>query len=169
MDMPDFKPNDQKTKPFWKRLEYGVNFQTTHNNYYFPTVTDLGLSLGYKLGGSNSVGVGASYKIGWGNGIQHIAVSSQGVGLRSYLDIKIKKTWFAAGGFEYNYTTPFSSFQDLRQIERWTKSGLIGISKQVSVKGRFFKQTKLQLLWDFLSYQQVPKTQPVLFRIGYTF
>jgi len=169
VDMPDFKPNDQKTKTFWKRLEYGFNFQTTHNNNYFPTVTDFGLSLGYNLGHSNIIGVGASYKVGWGNGIQHIALSSQGAGLRSFLEIKLKKTWSAAGGFEYNYTTPFSSFQDLRAIERWTKSGLIGISKQVSMKGKFFKQTKLQLLWDFLSYQQVPKTQPLIFRVAYTF
>ena len=169
MDMPDFKPNDQKTKTFWRRLEYGANFQTTHNNYYFPTVTDLGLSLGYKLGHSNVVGVGASYKIGWGNGIQHVALSSQGVGLRSFLEIKIKSSFSATGGFEYNYTTPFTSFQDIRQIQRWTQSGLIGISKTVSMKSRVFKKTKLQLLWDFLSYQQVPKTQPIIFRVGYAF
>jgi len=127
----------------------------------------LGFSLGYRLGHSNVVGVGASYKVGWGNGIQHVALSSQGAGLRSFLEIKVKTTWYATGGFEYNYTTPFTSFQDIRQIERWTQSGLIGVSKTVSMKSRFFKQTKLQLLWDFLSYQQVPKTQPILFRIGY--
>ncbi|HEY4288048.1 MAG TPA: hypothetical protein VGN00_13175 [Puia sp.] len=169
MDMPDFKPNDQKTKTFWHRLEYGANFQTTHNNYYFPMVTDLGLSLGYKLGHSNVVGIGASYKLGWGNGIQHVALSSQGVGLRSFLELKVKRTWFATGGFEYNYTTPFRSHQDIKEIQDWTKSGLVGISKTVSIKSRFFKQTKLQLLWDFLSYQQVPKTQAVLFRVGYDF
>jgi hypothetical protein len=168
MDMPDFKPNDQHTRTFWRRLEYGTNFQTARNNYYFPTVTDLGLSVGYRLGHSNVVGVGASYKIGWGNGIQHIALSSQGVGLRSFLEIKVKSSWFATGGFEYNYTTPFSSFQDLRQIERWTQSGLIGVSKTVSMKSHVFKKAKLQLLWDFLSYQQIPKTQPLLFRIGYS-
>ena len=169
IDMPNFKPNDQKTKTFWKRIEYGANFQTTHNNYYFPTTTDLGLSLGYKLGHGNIIGVGASYKIGWGNGINHIALSSQGVGLRSFLEIRIKSSFSATGGFEYNYATPFTSFQDIRQIERWTKSGLVGISKTVSMKSRVFKKTKLQLLWDFLSYQQVPKTQPVLFRIAYNF
>jgi hypothetical protein len=169
MDMPDFKPNDQKTKTLWKRLEYGVNFQTTHDNFYFPTVTDFGLSLGYKLGNSNVVGVGASYKVGWGNGINHIALSSQGVGLRSFLQIKIKSSFSATGGFEYNYTTPFTSYQQLRQIQYWTTSGLIGITKTVSMKSRVFKKTQLQLLWDFLSYQQVPKTQPILFRIAYNF
>ena len=169
IDMPDFKPNDQKTKTFWKRLEWGANFQTTHNNYYFPTVTDLGLSLGYRLGHSNTVGAGVSYKIGWGNGIQHIALSSQGVGLRFFLDIKIKGSFSATGGLEYNYTTPFTSYQQLKQLQYWTRSGLIGISKTVSMKSRVFKKTRLQLLWDFLSYQQVPKTQPVLFRVGYQF
>jgi hypothetical protein len=169
MDMPNFKPNDQKTKTFWRRIEYGANFQTTRNSYMFPTVSDLGLSLGYKLGHGNSIGVGASYKLGWGNGIQHIALSSQGLGLRSYLQVKIKGSFSATGGFEYNYTTPFTSYQQLRQLEYWTKSGLVGVTKTISVKSRVFKKTSLSLLWDFLSYQAVPKTQPVLFRVGYTF
>ena len=169
IDMPDFKPNEQKTKTFWRRLEYGTNFQTTRNSYYFPTVSDFGLSVGYKLNDKSTVGIGASYKLGWGNGIQHIAFSSQGLGLRSFLEIKLKGSFSATGGLEYNYATPFSSYQDLRQIQRWTQSGLIGVSKTVSMKSRVFKKTKVQLLWDFLSYQQVPRTQPILFRVGYNF
>jgi hypothetical protein len=169
MDVPDFKPNDQKTKSFLGRLEYGTNFQTTRNNYYFPTVTDFGLSVGYKLSDKSTMGVGASYKLGWGNGIQHIAFSSQGVGLRSFIDIHLKGSFSATGGFEYNYTTPFTSYQQLRAINNWTKSGLVGISKTVSLKSRVFKKTKVQLLWDFLSYQQMPRTQAVVFRVGYNF
>ena len=169
MDMPNFKPNEQRTKTFWRRLEYGANFQTTHTNYYFPMVTDLGLSLGYKLGHNNVVGVGASYKLGWGNGIQHIAFSNQGVGLRSFLQIGIKGGFSATGGFEYNYTMPFASFQNLKLIQDWTKSGLVGVTKTVSLKNRVFKKTSVSLLWDFLSYQQVPQTQPFLFRVGYNF
>jgi hypothetical protein len=83
--------------------------------------------------------------------------------------VKIKGSFFASGGFEYNYTTPFRSMQQLHKWDDWTRSGLIGISKTVSVKSRVFKKTKLQLLWDFLSYQQTPKTQAFLFRIGYAF
>jgi len=169
MDMPDFKPNNQRTKTFWRRLEYGTNFQTTRDNYFFPTTSDFGLSVGYKLSDKNTVGVGASYKLGWGNGIQHVAFSSQGVGLRSFVDILLKGSFSATGGFEYNYAKPFGSLQQLRAIDNWTKSGLIGISKTVSLKSRVFKKTKVQLLWDFLSYQQIPKTQAVLFRINYNF
>ena len=168
VDIPDFKPNDQKTKTLLQRLQFGFNFQTTKTNYY-PTTTDLGLSLGYQLGHSNIIGVGASYKLGWGSDIQHVAISNQGVGLRSFLDIKLKGSISATGGLEYNYATPFTSLQQIQKLSYWTQSGLIGLSKTVSVKSRVFKKTSVQLLWDFLSYQQVPRTQPILFRIGYTF
>jgi hypothetical protein len=169
IDMPDFKPNKQKTKTFWRRLEYGTNFQTTRNNYAFPTVSDFGLSVGYKLSDRSTVGIGASYKLGWGNGIQDIHFSSQGMGLRSFIDIKIKGSFSASGGLEYNYTTPFQRMQQLYNWNNWTKSGLIGVSKTVPTKSRVFKKTKVQLLWDFLSFQQVPRTQALVFRLGYNF
>jgi hypothetical protein len=167
--MPDFKPNEQKTKTFWRRLEYGTNLQTTRTNFYFPSITDIGLSVGYKLNNTSTFGIGASYKIGWGSAFNHISLSSQGAGLRSFLDIKIKSGFSATGGLEYNYKTPIFSLQQLRTLSYWTQSGLIGLSKTVPVKSRVLKQTRLQLLWDFLSYQQVPKTTPIIFRVGYNF
>jgi len=169
IDAPNFRPNEQKTKTFFSRLMYGIDFQTTQSTYYFPTMTSLGLSLGYKLGKGNDVGIGAAMKIGWGTGFNHIAVTGQGVGLRSFVDIALKGSFSATGGFEYNYTAPFTEYQQLRQIRDWTKSGLIGISKTVSTKSRLLKQTKLSLLWDFLSYQNVPQTEPLIFRVGYNF
>ena len=168
-DIPGFHPNGQKTKTFLHRLEYGVNLQTTHNNYYYPITSDLGFSLGYKLNDQNHIGIGASYKIGWGNDISHIQVTSQGLGLRSFLDIHIKKSWFATGGYEYNYQQPQYTLHLLRDLSNWQKSGLIGLIKVIPMKTKVFKSARLQLLWDFLSYQQVPQTQPFLFRIGYTF
>jgi hypothetical protein len=169
LDMPDFKPNEQKTKTFFQRLEYGTNLQSTHGSYYFPTTTDLGMSVGYKLGKENVVGLGASYKVGWGNDISHVNVSSQGAGLRSFLDIHLKKTFFASGGFEYNYQQPFYDLSTVKSLSSWQQSGLIGVSKILSMKTKVFKKTKIQLLWDFLSYEQVPRTQPLKFRIGYNF
>lgn len=129
----------------------------------------MGLSLGYKLNDHNRVGIGAGYKLGWGSDIQHIHITSQGASLRSFLDIQVKKSWFASGGFEYNYQRSVYSLHLLKDMQNWTPSGLIGVSKIMSMKTKVFKNTKLQLLWDFLSYEQVPKTQPFLFRIGYSF
>ncbi len=119
MAMPDFEPNDQHTKTFWNRLEYATDLQTVHTNYYFPMVTDLGLSLGYRLGHEDLAGIGASYKLGWGNGIQHVALSSQGVGLRSFVQLHIKGSFSATGGFEYNYTQPFERFREIEAIQDW--------------------------------------------------
>jgi len=169
MDMPNFKVNDQKNKAFLKRLVVGVDFQTTQTTYYYPAIANFGLSLGYKLGNSNVIGVGAAYKLGLGSGFQHIALTNQGIGLRSFLQIKVKGTWGAAGGFEYNYQQPFASYQDIKNLSMWTRSGLIGVTKTVSMKSAVFKKTQVQLLWDFLSYSQVPKTPPLIFRLGYSF
>lgn len=162
-----FKPNGEKTKSFLKRLELGTNIQTQKSTNFFPTTSDLGLSVGYKLNDKSIIGLGASYKLGMGNGWQRIRFSSEGIGLRSYIDWKIKGNFWVSGGYEMNYRTTFSNFYQLKDLSAWQRSGLIGISKAVPVKSKFFKKTKLQLLWDFMSYQQVPRTQPVIFRIGY--
>jgi hypothetical protein len=171
MDMPDFKPNNQKTKTFWQRLEYGANIQSAKSSYFFPTTTDLGVSVGYKINDKNTIGVGTSYKMGWGKDIRNISITSQGIGFRSFLDMKIKGSFYASGGLEYNYQPLNDSVSTAGGITAtsWKQSGLVGVSKVVSIKSKFFKKTRLQLLWDFLSYQQVPRTQPVKFRVGYNF
>jgi len=167
MDMPNFKPNNQRNKSFLHRLELGTYFQTTPATSVYPTYSDIGLTVGYKLGHGNSIGIGGSYKIGWGTPLQHVSVSSEGVGLRSYLDIHLKKSFSLTGGLEANYLTPFRRFQDVPSVNRWTSSGLIGISKQISMKSRLFKKTQVSFLWDFLSYYHQPKTPSVVFRVGY--
>jgi hypothetical protein len=169
MDMPNFKPNQQKTKTFLKRLEYTTDIQTQQSSYYFPSTSDIGLSVGYKLNDRSTVGIGGSYKIGWGNGYQNIHFSSQGASLRSYLDWQMKKSFYVSGGYELNYQQPFGALSQLYGLSDWLQSGLIGVSKMISLKTKFFKQTKIQLLWDFLSYYQLPQTQPFKFRVGYTF
>lgn len=169
IDMPDFKPNNQRTKTFWRRLEFGVNLQTSRINAYYPNILDLGGSIGYRLTDKSTVGLGSSFKIGLGSDIRHMALTMSGAGLRSFLDVAIKGTFSATGGLEYNHTAALSSLQDVRRFAGWTTSGLVGVIKTVSVKSRVFKKTKLSLLWDFLSYRQVPRTSAVLFRVGYGF
>ncbi|MFN8288969.1 MAG: hypothetical protein U0U70_01810 [Chitinophagaceae bacterium] len=168
--MPEgFTPNNQKTKSFWQRLEYGTNLQTQKGNNYFVNNADLGLSVGYKLNDRSIIGIGASYKMGLGRGWNAIRFSNEGVGLRSFIDWKVEKIFWMIGGFEMNYKTAFSNVAQLQNLNAWQQSGLLGLSKNIPIKSKFFEKTKVQLLWDFLSYRQVPRTQPVLFRIGYTF
>lgn len=165
--MPDFKPNQQKTKRFLQRLEMAVNFQTSKSKNFFPAIGDIGLSLGYKLNNKSMLGVGASYKLGFGTSFRHIQLSSEGVGLRSFVEYRIAKSLWLAGGYEMNYRSSFNSIEALKKYSAWQRSGLMGLSKVIALKSKRLTKTKVQILWDFLSYQQVPATQPVVFRLAY--
>jgi len=170
LDMPDgFKPNPEKTKSFWKRIELGTNIQSQRARGLLPASSDIGLSLGYKLNPNSIIGIGTSYKVGWGRDIRHVRISHQGLGIRSFIDYKLKGSFWLTGGYELNYQSGFSDFNELKDLSRWQPSGLIGVSKVVSLQSKLLKKTKLMLLWDFLSYRQKPRTQAVLFRIGYNF
>jgi hypothetical protein len=164
-EMPDFKPNNQKTKSFIKRLEVGTNLQTVKSNNFFPSTSDVALSLGYKLNDKSTIGIGSSYKMGWGKDIRHISISHQGIGLRSFLDVKIKGSFWLSGGAEMNYRSQFSNFEILNDYTPWQKSALLGLSKKYRVSNKL--KGNMQLMYDFIYKQQVPRTQPLVFRIGY--
>ena len=175
-EMPeDFKPRNLKVKSFWNRVEIGTNIQSVRSNGILPTTSDLAISAGYLLSENSVVGIGASYKLGWGQNIQNIRISHQGVGARSFIDWKLKGAWWISGGFEMNYRPDLSGltipspFGGSRMGAAWQQSGLIGMSRKIPIKTKFFKNTKAMLLLDFLSYRQQPRTQPVLFRVGYNF
>ncbi len=169
IDMPNFKPNIQKTRSFLNRLDLGINMQTTKANWYFPSTTDIGLSIGYKIFKGNVIGIGGSYKIGWGTNIREVRLTSQGMSLRSFVDIQVKKSFIISGGFEENLLTPFTSLSQTQVTSLWQKSGLIGVSKLVSLPGKVVKKTKASLLWDFLSSYESPRTEAIKFRIQYGF
>ena len=166
-DMPDFKPNNQKTKSFLQRLELGSNLQTVKNSRYFPTTTDIGLSVGYKLNDKSILGIGSSYKMGWGKDIQHIDITHQGVGLRSFLEYKLKGSFWMSGGMEWNYRNSFNKVEELKNYTGWQRSALLGVSKKYKISQKF--KGNVQLLYDFLWKKQVPVTEAIKFRMGYNF
>ncbi len=167
-NIPNFKPNEQKSKTFLQRLEFGSNFQFAKNNSLVPTTADIALSVGYKLNDKSVIGIGASYKMGIGS-IQRISISHQGLGLRSFIDWKLKKQFFVTGGFEMNYHAGFKNLGQLQNYNDWQQAGLVGITKKLNIKTKFFKGSSVQLLYDMLYRQHVPVSQPVLFRVGYSF
>lgn len=167
MDIPDFRPNPMRTRSLWGRLEWGANFQSLPSVSAFPATSDLGLFLGYKLDANNTLGIGGAYKIGWGRDINHISITNAGITFRSYFETRIKNSWFATGGFEYNHQKPFTSLQQINSLSYWTRSGLIGVTKKYKINSRV--KGNLQMLWDFLSYSQVPYQAAFKFRLGYSF
>ncbi len=166
--MPDFKPRSTRTKTFLQRLELGSNIQNTRSNNFFPAITDLCLSAGYKLNDKSVAGIGLSGKIGWGKDIRHIDITGSGFSIRSFIDVQFKGSFYLSGGFEYHYQQPFSTIQEINKLNYWQPGGVAGLSKIVSLRSKLLKKTKMTLLWDFLSYQQVPRTQALKFRVGYT-
>jgi hypothetical protein len=166
LDIPDFKPNSQRTKTFWKRLEYGINIQSQRPNGLLPVTSDIALAIGYRLNDKSTIGIGAGYKLGWGRDLANISLSSQGISLRSYVDIRLRGSIWISGGYEHNYQHEFRSIEVLKDLDAWQRSGLAGVTKKYRMGS---KNGNLQLLWDFLSYSQVPRTQPLKFRVGYTF
>lgn len=152
-------------RSFLKHFQYGGNIQTQKASYYFPVTADIALSAGYKLGKSAVLGVAVSYKVGLGTGWKNIVISHEGIGLRSFADIRILKNIFISGGYEQNYKSGFSSIQQLHDESRWISSGLVGLKKSYSVSRKL--NGNFQVLWDFLSYNKPVNVPPVLFRIGY--
>lgn len=165
--MPDFKPNSQKTKSFLQRLEYGVTLQSNSTTNFLPATEDIVLLAGYKLSDKASVGLGAGYKLGLGRGWNHIALSNQGASFRSYLDIKAKGSVWISGGFEYQYLSAFQSLRQIKQLELWQRSCLLGITKKYRIGKK--KEGKMQLLYDFLATQQLPRAEAFKFRLGWSF
>ncbi len=163
--MPDFKPNSQHTKSFFQRLEYGINLQSSGSTNLLPAIEDISLSVGYKLSDRASVGVAVGYKLGLGRGWNHIAFSSQGASLRSYFDVKAKGSIWISGGFEYQYLSAFTNFRQIKNLDLWQKVALVGITKKIKIKAK--KESDIQLLYNLLYAKNIPRGQPVVFRIGY--
>jgi len=166
ISMPNFKPNNQKTKSFLKRIELGTSIQSIKSNFFFPATTDIGFSIGYRLSAKAVAGLGASYKMGWGKDFRHIDITHQGAGLRTFADIKIKGSYWVSGGGELNYYSVFKDFAQLKNASGWQKSALAGLTKKYKVNDKV--KGSLQLLYDFLHNRQRPAGQPFVFRMGYS-
>ena len=171
-DMTDFKPNEQKTKPFLKRLEYSADVQFEKSNSLLPSTANIGLGIGYKLNGKNTIGIGGSYRAGMGS-LQHINITHQGIGLRSFMDWKapfdgrmFANIWIS-GGYEMNYNAAFKNIEQLKDYSAWQRSALIGISKKYKVSKKV--KGEMKLLYDFLHRDHVPVSPAVVFRLGYKF
>lgn len=183
MAMPDFTPNSQKTKSFLQRLEFGSNFQTQRSNYYFPVTTDMAFTVGYKFSDKATVGIGVSGRMGWGSSWKNIQLSSQGVGFRTYIDWKapdlfkmnsrfMSSLWFTTGA-EINYNRTVESLSIFKNYSNWNKRALAGLTKKFSMNSPLKKgrrvEGNIQVLYDFLHKQQIPRTPALVWRVGYGF
>lgn len=165
VEMPDFKPNGQRTRTFSQRLEYGFDMQFSKSNSLIPSASDMGISIGYRITDRSVAGVGFSFKLGLGS-IENIRLSGEGAGLRSYIDWKIKGAWYASGGYEMNYLKAFKTIAELKD-KPWQRSGLVGISRQYKAGKKLKGEVKV--MWDYLHNQHIPHSSAFVWRFGYSF
>ena len=166
VDIPNFKPNNQKTKTFLQRIEVGIDVQSQKINSVSSKINDIGISIGYLINDKITVGVGSSYKMTLG-AFQHLKLSNQGVSLRSFMDLIVKKQFFISGGIELNHLSEFQSMSQFRFNKFWVYSGLLGLEKQTVFSTKFLKGTNVKLLYDFLAKTHNPSTPSFVFRVGY--
>jgi hypothetical protein len=166
-DLPDFRPNQQKTKTLLQRLEWSTNLQHQRSSSFLPTTSDIGISVGYKLNDRSVAGIGMSGKVGWGKSIQRIRITGEGASMRTFFNWKLKSkgSFWLSGGAELNYQSRFYSTTILNNFSNWQQSALIGVMKKYSV-GKKLKGS-MSIMYDALYNQQVPARQPVVFRVGY--
>ncbi|MFT3750115.1 MAG: hypothetical protein QM768_17490 [Agriterribacter sp.] len=181
MAMPDFKPNQQKTKSFFRRLEYGSNFQTQRSDYYYPVRTDIAVTIGYRVSDKTTAGIGISGRVGFGQSWKQVRLSGEGIGFRAFMDWKapdlfktgsrfMASLWFTAGA-EMTYTRTVESLAVFKNYSNWTKSALAGLTKKYSMNSPLKKgkkvQGSMQVLYDFLYNKHIPPTPAVVWRVGW--
>jgi hypothetical protein len=166
-ELPDFKVNNQKVKPFLKRLEYATDLQFGTSNNYIPSTVNIALTVGYKFNDKFSTGGGMSYILGLGQGWNNFKLSSEGVGFRTYMKLKMKKGFSVQGGSEWNYKMHFTKITALQNDANWQQQALLGIAKSMKA-GKKIK-TEMRLLYDFLYYKNKQSASPFIFRMGYHF
>lgn len=166
-DMPDFRRlNGMKTKSFLQRLEFGGNLQFQRSSQFYPGTSDIAGQVAYKFHSNGSIGVGTAFKLGMGSGLDNVRFSSQGAALRSFLDWKLKGTFYVNGGFEKNYISSFQNAERLGQADNWQNSALLGVSKKYKINSKL--KGNIILLYDFLYNEHIPRTDPIKLRLGYT-
>lgn len=164
--LPDFKPNNQKSKIFRQRLEYNFDVQFGKSVAMLPSSIKVAVGGGYKFSDKNSAGIGVSYILGLGRGWDSLRLSHEGLGLRTYLKTKLKKGFALQGGSEWNYNFNTTKTDNQLSSTHWQQSILLGLSKSMSFgkKGK----SNIQLYYDFLHSKHVPVSQPFIFRYGYS-
>ncbi|SHN44051.1 hypothetical protein [Chitinophaga sp. CF418] len=165
-EMPNFTPSPLKAKRFWQRMEWGGNIQFQKSTYYFPATSDIAVQTAYLFHKNGSVGAGLTYQLGLGTDWAHIRFSHSGMGIRFFLDWRLKSTYFLNGGFELNRLSIKTVNGSPVDWHGWRTAALAGISKKYKINARL--KGNIMVLYDFLAPLQVPKTNGLKVRFGYS-
>jgi hypothetical protein len=170
--MPDFKPNNQKTKTLLQRIEFGMDFQFNRKTQALPTSASTGFSIGYKLTDKASLGAGVSTDLNIGRSWKHPEPTADHLCFRSFAEYNIAKEFYVRGGWERQFTQTISNIDYLDQKGFYRESALLGISRKLGLPGKipFTKKSmngRVMIMYDFLYHRHVPATPAIVFRVSF--
>jgi hypothetical protein len=173
VEMPDFVPNQQRTKSFWQRIEIKTDLQANRGSRFLPNTADLAAGLAFKIDDKKQIGSQLVYKAGLGNGLHNIKLTHQGIGYRFYTDLKLKGSFWLTAGYENHYFSTFKNFRELETVNNWQTSALAGLSKKWKLKkkggsARLLAGGEMKILYDFL-WNKKPGGQRIVWRTGISF
>lgn len=166
-EFPSFKPNSQRTKTFLQRLEYGFDFQLAKTNRSLPGGANLGITVAYRINDKSEIGLGLSNRI-YLLFSPKVKIQINGIGVRSFLNWKLKKNISIYGGFEESIISIRSS-DGMNSHQKWSPAVLTGIQKKVGFGKGLVKSAKLQLLYDWMHTNRNSNNSQVVVRMGYSF
>jgi hypothetical protein len=161
-----FRPNSQKTKSFKERISFSYDIQFQRKSNVLPNASNMAVNLNYKANDFMNSGIGLAFKIGFGESIQKIKFSTESIGLRSFMEYKTTRSLYVRVGAEYNYNMARILIPNVLERKNWDKSALLGLYKKINVKS---KSASIQLMYDFLYKQNIPFSNPLVYRISYNF
>lgn len=170
--------NTIRSKTFLQRVEFGTNIKFSKATNMFPVRSEVMILMGYRISDNSSAGIGVTHWLGLGSGFNNISLTHQGLGLNSYVKVKMTHGFYLQSGWEQNYFSRYLLPGSTLTASNRKNSALLGLSKQTNIgksflKGKWGKDRKggstISLLYDFLYRQALPKTEAVKLRFGYIF
>jgi hypothetical protein len=121
------------------------------------------------------IGIGGSWKMGMDKDIEHIRITHEGIGIRSFVEYALIKGFNIRGGWERTFLVTQITTENLTMLkkpENWQQSALLGISKKMAIplKLPILKKKaasgSVQLLYDFLHDSHIPASPALQLRVG---
>lgn len=167
-DVPDFKVNPMKSKPFSERIKYGINFQFTPGTIFVPVAGEIGGSVGYMFTQKLTSGVSTFYRAGFGDGLRKFEWSDNGWSYGAYSEYQLRRILYVYGTFEKKYFTDVNYRNESLNKSAWKSSAMLGAKLKVETKKKK-RAYSMTLLYDFLHENKLPFTPALVYRAGWEF
>jgi len=174
MQKPTFKINLMRGKPFWQRIEWGYNFQTTRTTTDGkPAMLQLAATANFKWSPKLTTGAGIAADFGLGKDWSHISFSFEGLNLRTFAEWK----WLYGIGMYAGYERTYKRFAFANNKENtapklqpsthntatWGDFVLLGLTKSYKINSKW--NGAIQMLYD-VWWREKGLRSPLLIRIS---